>query len=188
MPEKENSDVVVKEPRSVVRKFLARPQGEGMGAIVRRSIGRWEKKKKKKKRTHLLLFLVSMKWMRIWDVLSKWVNLCVVSGLSWDTLILSLFWMNSQVGYSVLFPLFSHGIMYVEASFLKVFFSCFWRFGCCMLQLLLLLDFLIIHIEVWFSWESWCFCLHMAITMNLIECFLFNRIWDSHIHVAGTTN
>lgn len=40
MPEKENSDVVVKEPRSVVRKFLARPQGEGMGAIVRRSIGR----------------------------------------------------------------------------------------------------------------------------------------------------
>ncbi|KAH9652135.1 hypothetical protein KPL70_026982 [Citrus sinensis] len=42
MPEKENSDVVVKEPRSVVRKFLARPQGEGMGAIVRRSIGRFE--------------------------------------------------------------------------------------------------------------------------------------------------
>lgn len=30
--------------------------------------------------------------------------------------------MNSLVGYSVLFPLFSHGIMYVEASFLKVFF------------------------------------------------------------------
>lgn len=36
--------------------------------------------------------------------------------------------MNSQVGYSVLFPLFSHGIMYVGASFLKVFclFLTFW--------------------------------------------------------------
>ncbi|OIT39020.1 PREDICTED: pirin-like protein At1g50590 [Nicotiana attenuata] len=29
-------------PRSVVRKFLARPQHEGLGAVVRRSIGRFE--------------------------------------------------------------------------------------------------------------------------------------------------
>lgn len=35
---------VVKEPRLVVRKFLARPQHEGVGAIVRRSIGRFELK------------------------------------------------------------------------------------------------------------------------------------------------
>lgn len=31
---------VFKEARVVVRKFLARPQHEGVGAIVRRSIGR----------------------------------------------------------------------------------------------------------------------------------------------------
>ncbi|XP_047334992.1 pirin-like protein [Impatiens glandulifera] len=38
------SDSVVNEPRQVVRKFLARPQHEGLGAIVRRSIGRFELK------------------------------------------------------------------------------------------------------------------------------------------------
>lgn len=32
---------VVKESRQVVRKFLARPQHEGVGAVVRRSIGRY---------------------------------------------------------------------------------------------------------------------------------------------------
>ncbi|XVE50759.1 hypothetical protein DITRI_Ditri01bG0189100 [Diplodiscus trichospermus] len=42
MPEKESSGVGFKEPRLVVRKFLARPQHEGVGAIVRRSIGRFE--------------------------------------------------------------------------------------------------------------------------------------------------
>ncbi|KAL7130872.1 hypothetical protein ABFS83_13G161200 [Erythranthe nasuta] len=35
---------VVSQPRSVVRKFLARPQSEGLGATVRRSIGRFELK------------------------------------------------------------------------------------------------------------------------------------------------
>ncbi|KAH6768063.1 RmlC-like cupins superfamily protein [Perilla frutescens var. frutescens] len=35
---------VVREPRPVVRKFLARPQREGVGATVRRSIGRFELK------------------------------------------------------------------------------------------------------------------------------------------------
>ena len=40
MPEKESSCVGLNEPRLVVRKFLARPQHEGVGAIVRRSIGR----------------------------------------------------------------------------------------------------------------------------------------------------
>ncbi|KAA0048176.1 pirin-like protein [Cucumis melo var. makuwa] len=43
MPEKEIHNVVTK-PRLVVRKFLARPQHEGLGAIVRRSIGRFELK------------------------------------------------------------------------------------------------------------------------------------------------
>ncbi|KAF5727924.1 pirin-like protein [Tripterygium wilfordii] len=43
MPERDVSDdTVLKEPRSVVRKFLARPQREGVGAVVRRSIGRFE--------------------------------------------------------------------------------------------------------------------------------------------------
>ncbi|KAI3410739.1 uncharacterized protein J3R85_018509 [Psidium guajava] len=32
----------IREPRMVTRKFLARPQHEGVGAIVRRSIGRFE--------------------------------------------------------------------------------------------------------------------------------------------------
>lgn len=40
MPEKEGSCVGLNEPRLVVRKFLARPQPEGVGAVVRRSIGR----------------------------------------------------------------------------------------------------------------------------------------------------
>ncbi|XP_057978281.1 pirin-like protein [Malania oleifera] len=46
MPDTETSiDVLnVKEPRSVARKFLARPQREGVGAVVRRSIGRFELK------------------------------------------------------------------------------------------------------------------------------------------------
>ncbi|KAL3636996.1 hypothetical protein CASFOL_019295 [Castilleja foliolosa] len=35
---------VVREPRPVVRKFLAMPQREGVGATVRRSIGRFELK------------------------------------------------------------------------------------------------------------------------------------------------
>ncbi|KDP39220.1 hypothetical protein JCGZ_00977 [Jatropha curcas] len=44
MPEREDSCVLVQEPRQVVRKFLARPQREGVGATVRRSIGRFELK------------------------------------------------------------------------------------------------------------------------------------------------
>ncbi|OAY55186.1 pirin-like protein [Manihot esculenta] len=43
MPIREDS-CVLEEPRQVVRKFLARPQHEGLGAIVRRSIGRFELK------------------------------------------------------------------------------------------------------------------------------------------------
>ncbi|KAK9269228.1 hypothetical protein L1049_000998 [Liquidambar formosana] len=43
MPETEVSHVL-KEPRLVVRKFQARPQHEGAGAVVRRSIGRFELK------------------------------------------------------------------------------------------------------------------------------------------------
>ncbi|KAJ7960858.1 Pirin-like protein [Quillaja saponaria] len=43
MPETE-SHSVLKEPRLVARKFLARPQPEGVGAVVRRSIGRFELK------------------------------------------------------------------------------------------------------------------------------------------------
>ncbi|KAG4150157.1 hypothetical protein ERO13_D05G377700v2 [Gossypium hirsutum] len=42
MPEENNSCVGLNEPRLVVRKFLAKPQYEGAGAIVRRSIGRFE--------------------------------------------------------------------------------------------------------------------------------------------------
>ncbi|KAF4395957.1 hypothetical protein F8388_013126 [Cannabis sativa] len=40
----ENCETVVRDPRPVVRKFLARQQHEGLGAIVRRSIGRFELK------------------------------------------------------------------------------------------------------------------------------------------------
>ncbi|KAE8733993.1 Pirin-like protein [Hibiscus syriacus] len=40
MPDKDKCDVGINEPRLVARKFLARPQHEGVGAIVRRSIGR----------------------------------------------------------------------------------------------------------------------------------------------------
>ncbi|KAJ1441302.1 RmlC-like cupin domain superfamily [Sesbania bispinosa] len=43
MPEREVCSHV-KEPRLVARKFLARPQREGIGAVVRRSIGRFELK------------------------------------------------------------------------------------------------------------------------------------------------
>ncbi|CAI0373994.1 unnamed protein product [Linum tenue] len=43
MPEREDS-CAVRESRQVVKKFLARPQHEGVGAIVRRSIGRFELK------------------------------------------------------------------------------------------------------------------------------------------------
>ncbi|OMO83665.1 hypothetical protein CCACVL1_11297 [Corchorus capsularis] len=42
MLEKGNSCVGLNEPRLVARKFLARPQHEGVGAVVRRSIGRFE--------------------------------------------------------------------------------------------------------------------------------------------------
>jgi hypothetical protein len=34
------STTTVEKPRQVARKFLARPQHEGVGAVVRRSIGR----------------------------------------------------------------------------------------------------------------------------------------------------
>jgi len=44
MPGNDQSCGVLKEPRLVERKFLARPQHEGAGAIVRRSIGRFELK------------------------------------------------------------------------------------------------------------------------------------------------
>ncbi|CAA0815365.1 Pirin-like protein [Striga hermonthica] len=39
-----SNEVVVREPRAVMKKFLARPQREGVGATVRRSIGRFELK------------------------------------------------------------------------------------------------------------------------------------------------
>ncbi|KAE8675236.1 Pirin-like protein [Hibiscus syriacus] len=42
MLEKNNCDVGLNEPRLVVMKFLARPQHKGVGAIVRRSIARFE--------------------------------------------------------------------------------------------------------------------------------------------------
>jgi hypothetical protein len=40
MPGSDQNCDVLREPRLVERKFLARPQHEGAGAIVRRSIGR----------------------------------------------------------------------------------------------------------------------------------------------------
>ncbi|KAI9074709.1 hypothetical protein K1719_043363 [Acacia pycnantha] len=43
MPDREICSSM-KEPRVVARKFLARPQREGVGAVVRRSIGRFELK------------------------------------------------------------------------------------------------------------------------------------------------
>ncbi|KAG4923832.1 hypothetical protein JHK87_049372 [Glycine soja] len=39
MPQKKGCSFL-NEPRLVARKFLARPQIEGVGAVVRRSIGR----------------------------------------------------------------------------------------------------------------------------------------------------
>ncbi|KAL0915903.1 hypothetical protein M5K25_013370 [Dendrobium thyrsiflorum] len=44
MSETEEIPSFLQKPRRVVRKFLARPQHEGNGAIVRRSIGRYELK------------------------------------------------------------------------------------------------------------------------------------------------
>lgn len=43
MPQRKGCSIV-NEPRLVARKFLARPQCEGVGAVVRRSIGRFELK------------------------------------------------------------------------------------------------------------------------------------------------
>ncbi|GAB4849721.1 hypothetical protein Ancab_004517 [Ancistrocladus abbreviatus] len=40
MTETEMGSCVLKDPRPVIRKFQARPQHEGLGAVVRRSIGR----------------------------------------------------------------------------------------------------------------------------------------------------
>jgi hypothetical protein len=42
MSSSDSSINVVNEPRIVVKKFLAKPQHEGVGAVVRRSIGRFE--------------------------------------------------------------------------------------------------------------------------------------------------
>ncbi|KAI0515926.1 hypothetical protein KFK09_008597 [Dendrobium nobile] len=44
MSETQEIPIFLMKPRCVVRKFLARPQHEGNGAIVRRSIGRYELK------------------------------------------------------------------------------------------------------------------------------------------------
>ncbi|XP_021739580.1 pirin-like protein [Chenopodium quinoa] len=44
MVDTEVSDNIVEVPRPVVRRFQARPQREGVGAVVRRSIGRFELK------------------------------------------------------------------------------------------------------------------------------------------------
>ncbi|KAH9626999.1 hypothetical protein KSS87_020651 [Heliosperma pusillum] len=44
MEETEERSTIVNDPRPVVRKFQARPQREGVGAVVRRSIGRFELK------------------------------------------------------------------------------------------------------------------------------------------------
>ncbi|KAI0526960.1 hypothetical protein KFK09_002556 [Dendrobium nobile] len=44
MSETQEIPIFLMKPRRVVRKFLARPQHEGNGAIVRRSIGRYELK------------------------------------------------------------------------------------------------------------------------------------------------
>ncbi|GMH05784.1 hypothetical protein Nepgr_007624 [Nepenthes gracilis] len=44
MSETGSSSHALKDPRPVVRKFQARPQHEGFGAVVRRSIGRFELK------------------------------------------------------------------------------------------------------------------------------------------------
>ncbi|KAH9617909.1 hypothetical protein KSS87_022890 [Heliosperma pusillum] len=44
MEEIEERSTIVNDPRPVVRKFQARPQREGVGALVRRTIGRFELK------------------------------------------------------------------------------------------------------------------------------------------------
>lgn len=65
---KENSSFsVMEEPRQVVRKFLARPQHEGVGAIVRRSIGRCDKLQSNLKYSFLFLFYLK------WVVFVNWV-------------------------------------------------------------------------------------------------------------------
>lgn len=130
MPEKDIS-FAVKEPRLVVRKFLARPQHEGLGAIVRRSIGRYVIIRSRSLEND---YLESLRCF------SNWVSFFFFPGLSWDTLILFLFWMNSQVGF-VFLSFFDLGSSWnVMGWFLFSFLG--------ILQSLLLLDFLIIHIEV----------------------------------------
>ncbi|XP_074294168.1 pirin-like protein [Silene latifolia] len=44
MEKTEECSSIVNDPRPIVRKFQARPQREGVGAVVRRSIGRFELK------------------------------------------------------------------------------------------------------------------------------------------------
>jgi hypothetical protein len=40
LEQQQRQPAAMEQPRQVVRKFLARPQHEGVGAVVRRSIGR----------------------------------------------------------------------------------------------------------------------------------------------------
>ena len=101
------------------------------------------------------------------------------SGLSWNTSILFLFWMNSQVGCPV-FPRFLNDIQWLVLAFVCFFdYWEFWFLG--LLQFLLLLGFLITPTEVCF----WHFLSQPCLfPEKILLCMMRDRNWvDSHSSV-----
>ena len=90
------SSPCLERPRSVVKKVLAKAQHEGDGAIVRRSIGRYQSS------PSVYLFIYFLPFLSFFFIFRSWIQLGLscfgfVIGRSSRTWILFSCWMNSQV-------------------------------------------------------------------------------------------
>lgn len=161
-------------PRHVVKKVLARPQHEGDGAIVRRSIGRW-------------WFLTSPTLVLLLFIIFTWSSPHYLVFSRGELRNLDPFLMLDEFSGDLL-DLYS--LSFSPCLFLLVMSdSISLRFYVSHAQFLLLRDFLIILIEVWLQFAH-CFLVwlyHHVINLY-IPCLLpcVNvRFRDRHLHAGG---
>lgn len=131
---------------------------------------------------------IALQVFKSWAFWIDWL-FGVCSDLSSRTLILSLSWMNSQVGISVIFCFLTSILKkYIRVN-LVLFFLRMWNSE--ILQSRLLLGFLIIHTEVC-QWDficHWCNFLqwyNLLILWLLVPCVVFSLFFWQDLRQSHT--
>lgn len=99
-------DQYLKEPRTVSRKFLARPQHEGVGAVVRRSIGRYERMANFSSSSLVYIDWSCSNFLEVWHANILIIQFCIDDMLlHWMEVLELNFWIDWFIWVLVRFEL-----------------------------------------------------------------------------------